>query len=92
MNQQTIERRAALSDLMACASANCPNTPAHSTAQILFSSLHGATDKPPRQHAQTMSLIASCISQIQAGATELDLNAKPRSGVLTNTRRELGLP
>ena len=89
MNEQTVERRAALRDLLTCASVNCPNTPAYTDAQILFESLRGSTDKTPDEHAQIMSLVASCIAQIQNGATMLDLNARAPQPTLASVRRDL---
>ncbi len=89
MNEQTVERNGALRDLLACASVNCPNTPAFTDAQILFESLRGSTDKTPHEHAQVMSLVASCVSQIQAGATTLNLNPPRRQPTVSRIKSDL---
>lgn len=95
MHEQTAATRRAelsakLNDLLTVCAVNCPDSPAMASAELLFHSLGGATaDADPFKHAQKLNLLESCIAQVRAGATELDLNPPRRQPTLDGIRADL---
>lgn len=91
--ERKTERAAALNDLLTACSARCPNAPAMTTILLLDDSLRNRPAEDAFKHAQTMNLLTSALSQIQAGATTLDLNPphpQPTiDGVMADLERDL---
>ena len=93
--QQTFEIRhaeldAALTDLVRVAAIRAPDSPALTTALLLRNSVNvSARAADPVQHRQAMSLLESCLSQVQAGKTELDLTAPKGQPTLAKLRTDL---
>jgi hypothetical protein len=87
--QRRAERTAALNDLLTACEIRCPDSAAFASAQLLDSSLRNGNADDAHKHARTMSLIGSALAQVQAGATTLDIDVKPRQPTLDALRRDL---
>jgi hypothetical protein len=87
--QRRAERTAALSDLLAACAIRCPESAAMTTARLLESSLRHRPADDAHKHARAMSLIGSALAQVQAGATTLDIDVKPRQPTVDALRRDL---
>ena len=94
-NAQTAETRhaeldAALNDLVRAAAFHTPDSPALTTALLLRNSMNVAgRAADPLAHRQAMALLESCLSQVQAGKTELDLTAPKGQPTLAKLRTDL---
>ncbi len=83
------ELRAELAHVVRLAAVRAPNSPALRSALILQGALHvDATAADPDEHVRMMAVLASAARQLEAGATELDLDV-PRRDSLRSFRDSL---